>query len=303
MPEKPTIPLLVALFGLLLASCGGPLTPAATATPPEPTATPIPPTPTSLPAAALVNGQPILMMDYQAELERYRQAQAALGTELATNDKAEQVVLEALIDLELLAQEASRRGTELTDEALSQEIDRLTEAAGTSENAGAWMAQQGYDLASLRRAVRRQFLAQQTVQRLADEVPAELEQVQARHILVSDRDLAESLRQQLEEGADFGELALEYSMDLSTRIDGGNLGWFPKGVLTQETVEEAAFELEPGQLSPVIESDLGYHLVEVQDRSLRQLTANDWRTLRQQAVEQWVQETRQEASVEILIEF
>ncbi len=164
------------------------------------------------------------------------------------------------------------------------------------------MAAYGYDIESLRRSIARQQLAQATVQKLADQLPAELEQVQARHILVADRETAEALRAQLEEGADFGELALEQSMDLSTRVDGGNLGWFPRGVLTQPAVEEAVFALDPGEISPVIESELGYHLIEMLDRGTRPLSPNDTRSLRQRAVESWLDQARQEADIEILID-
>lgn len=242
------------------------------------------------------------MSDFEAELERYQQAGGAAGTELATSEVAAEEVLEAMIELELLAQEAQRQGISLSEDEISDAIDRLSEAAGANETAGAWLASYGYDLESLHRALARQQLAQAAIQRLANQVPAELEQVQARHILVDDRETAESLRSQLMDGADFATLALEQSLDLSTRVDGGNLGWFPRGVLTQPAVEEAAFELEPGEISPVIESELGYHLVEVLDRGTRPLGPNDERTLRRRAVQTWLEQARQQATIEILID-
>jgi parvulin-like peptidyl-prolyl isomerase len=263
----------------------------------------MPPTPTSPPAAALVNGVPILLSDYQAELERFHQARQETGTELATIGATDESVLNALIDLELLAQEAEQQGHSLSEEELSAHLDSLSQAAGASENAGAWMAAYGYDLDSLRRALRRELLAQMAVEELANQVPAEVEQVLARHILVADQERAEQLRQQIIDGADFGQLALEESLDLSSRVDGGNLGWFPQGVLTEPEIEQAAFELEVGEVSAVIKTELGYHLLEVLDREIRPLNPNDMRRLRQLAVESWLEQARQQATIERLVEF
>lgn len=301
MPKSIGRACVVAILMLILTACSGQPTIDPTGTAAPPSATP-PPTATSPPAAALVNGSPIWLADYQAELDRYIQAQSAAGTELATSEEAASTVINALIDLELLAQEAQRTGITLSEDEISQEIDRLSAATGASENAGAWMAANGYDLEGLRRYLSRQQLAQAAVRRLADQVPTEMEQVLARHILVADRETAEALLAQLQEGADFGELALEQSLDLSTRVDGGNLGWFPRGVLTQSSVEQAAFELQPGEISAVVESELGYHLIEVLDRDTRPLNPNDERTLRQRAVEEWLAMARQEANIELLID-
>ena len=95
------------------------------------------------------------------------------------------------------------------------------------------------------------------------------EEVQARHILLDDEDEAEDIREQLENGADFAELAREHSKDTGTAESGGDLGSLTRGTLTAgfEAVEEAAFSLPVGQISDVIQSPVGYHIVEVTDRS------------------------------------
>ncbi len=128
---------LLAALAVLLTACSGLQASSPTSTPLPPSATPPPPTATSPPAAALVNGTPIWLSDYQAELERFNQAQAEAGTELATNQEAAAAVINALIDLELLAQEAQRSGISISEEQISQEIDRLAEATGANETTGA----------------------------------------------------------------------------------------------------------------------------------------------------------------------
>ena len=91
------------------------------------------------------------------------------------------------------------------------------------------------------------------------------EQVRASHILVTDPDLAAQLREQLLAGADFAELATEYSEDAGTQGSGGDLGWFGRGEMVPE-FEQAAFSLESGAISDVVETDYGYHLIQVTDR-------------------------------------
>lgn len=69
-----------------------------------------------------------------------------------------------------------------------------------------------------------------------------------------------ALKAQIAEGADFAELARQHS-DCPSGEDGGDLGHFPRGAMVRE-FDEAAFALEPGQVSDVIETPFGYHLIQ-----------------------------------------
>lgn len=284
---------------LVLGACAGPV---ATPTPPPPSETAEPPTATPVPLAARVDGEPITRAAFEAEVQRFEAAQAELGTELATPSSYRGRVLQALIDLTLLAQAAERAGVELTPEQLSAKLDALAAEVGGGEAMGTWLAANGYDLESFKQALRREALAAKMTARIVDGVPETAEQVHARHILVDSRERAQSLLAELEAGADFGQLAVENSLDLSTRVDGGDLGWFPRGILTQPPLEEAAFSLEPGARSGVIESELGFHIIEVLERGERPLTPNARRRLEKRAVQSWLEEARAGAEIEILID-
>ncbi|MFP4250721.1 MAG: peptidylprolyl isomerase, partial [Armatimonadota bacterium] len=86
--------------------------------------------------------------------------------------------------------------------------------------------------------------------------PEEAEQ-QARELLIE-------IKQQAEDGADFATLAEERSMGPSAP-DGGDLGWFGPGQMVPE-FEEVAFELEPGEISDIVQTDFGLHIIKVEDR-------------------------------------
>jgi len=302
MSNRPTIGAWILALAIVLSGCSSVIGQAPTPTPPPPTATPVPPTATPEPLAARVNGRSILMADFEAEVRRFESAQTAAGIDLASLGAYRRQVLDSLIDLELLAQEAADQGSAIDDDQLSTRMDQMAADLGGSEAMGAWLAANQYDLAGFQRSLRRELLAQETVQRLSDSVPDQAEQVHARHILVGSQAEAESILTELSNGADFGQLAVERSLDLSTRVGGGDLGWFPRGILNQPAVEQAAFSLQPGEISPVVESDLGYHVIEVLEREPRQLSENDRRQLRLAAVENWLTNRRESATMEVLIE-
>ena len=71
---------------------------------------------------------------------------------------------------------------------------------------------------------------------------------------------ADSVRTALENGADFSEMARRFSDDVTTKDNGGDLGFFRRGVMVRP-FEEAAFGLRPGVISPIVESPFGYHII------------------------------------------
>ena len=76
---------------------------------------------------------------------------------------------------------------------------------------------------------------------------------------------AEAILDSIKHGANFAEMAKKYSEDPGSAADGGDLGWVGKGVFYPE-FEAAAFALKPGQISGVVESPVGYHIIQMIDR-------------------------------------
>jgi len=91
------------------------------------------------------------------------------------------------------------------------------------------------------------------------------ESIRASHILVPDEAEAQDIYAQLLAGADFAELASEHSIDLNNRDQGGDLNWFERGLMVPE-FEEAAFALEIGEISPPVQTQFGYHVIQLTDR-------------------------------------
>ncbi|MCA9396316.1 MAG: peptidylprolyl isomerase [Candidatus Omnitrophica bacterium] len=85
--------------------------------------------------------------------------------------------------------------------------------------------------------------------------------LRASHILVRTRDEAQKLLGQIQQGESFEELAKMYSLD-PTGAKGGDIGYFQKGQLIPE-VEEATFALKQGEISPVVQSSFGFHIIKL----------------------------------------
>ncbi|WP_224771217.1 peptidylprolyl isomerase [Metabacillus idriensis] len=94
---------------------------------------------------------------------------------------------------------------------------------------------------------------------------AEPEQVKASHILVEDEAKAKEVKEKLDGGADFTELAKEYSTDTSNSEDGGDLGYFAKGEMVAE-FEEVTFAMKEGEISDPVKTEFGYHIIKFADK-------------------------------------
>ncbi len=121
--------------------------------------------------------------------------------------------------------------------------------------------------------------------------------------------LAQQLAKQAKEGADFGELAKKHSADPGSASEGGDLGWFGRGQMIPE-FEETAFTLEPGQTSDVVETDYGYHIINVLDKRAKlpedfeenkeQYRQEKLTQQQQTAWEEYQQKLRDSANIEVI---
>jgi parvulin-like peptidyl-prolyl isomerase len=153
-----------------------------------------------------------------------------------------------------------------------------------------------------RLAVEPRLYRERLLEAFAAEVPASAEQVHARHILVNSESDAKDVLAYINEvgldKVDWNELASKRSVDTATSSNGGDLGWFPRGVMAPE-VEQVAFSLEPGQISQPVSTTFGYHIIQVLEKDPnRPLDDNQREQLRNARFSTWLQERRQQPDVQ-----
>ncbi len=305
--------LLFALLAGLLAGCS-----ASTANPPaEPspaevqlvTQEPASSASAAAPPAdivARVNGQAIGRQEFERQVARFEAAMIGQGYDFSgeagkeLDQQIRRQVLEAMIDELLIAQAAQEAGVTVTDEVVQQRIQNDIAAVGSEEAFRAWLSQNGMTLEEYQVMTRSTILTEEMVRRLANSLPQTLPQVHVRQILVAAEADAQALRQQLEAGADFAELARTHSLDESTRGQGGDLGFIPlgQGVLLP-AVEEAVKGLSAGQIAGPIASPYGYYLVQVVEAaSEREVPAEMRQGLTQAYFQKWIEELRSKAQIE-----
>lgn len=273
-----------------------PATPTLTSTstpPPPPTETPSP-TPTEIPLAARVNGQPILLADFEREVAR------------AGDAATRQQVLDKMIKMALLEQAAAAADVVVTEEEVDATIQADIDAVGGREVFEARLASNNMTEEEYRAEIQAELLAQRVQLQILEALPDTAEHVHARHILVATQQEAEAILAQLQNGADFVTLAQTYSLDVSTRNRGGDLDFFPRGLLLAPELEEAAFDLAPGQISGVVHSELlGYHIVQVLEREDRPISEKDMEMIKanqREIIRRWREQLWADATIEQFIE-
>jgi peptidyl-prolyl cis-trans isomerase SurA len=143
-----------------------------------------------------------------------------------------------------------------------------------------------------------------------------VKQTLARHILIQTNELVTSdealerlqqLKQRIESGEDFAQIAKAHSDDKGSAADGGNLGWVNPGVMVRE-FEEAMNQLQPGEISVPVKTQFGWHLIKVEDRREHDNTEEFVKRqagefiLQQKlgpALENWIRQIKDEAFVQV----
>ncbi len=245
---------------------------------------------------ATVDGTVITRADFDREMGRANAMFAQTGQTPDPLRLAEikKEVLENLIAMELLYNESQKQGLKTEDEAVTKQLDmlkkRFPDEAGFKETLGKMNVTEDIVKSQIKRQLTiQQLVDKEVVQKITvaekesqdyyNEHPEQFkkpEQVQASHILVTidpkadeakkkeTRKKIEDIQQKLQKGGDFAALAKEFSQCPSAS-NGGDLGHFGRGQMVKP-FEDAAFAMKPGEVSKIVETDFGYHIIKVADR-------------------------------------
>jgi peptidyl-prolyl cis-trans isomerase C len=258
-----------------------------------PTSTPLEPSPTTEVMAIRVNGDGISQVEFDQEIQRYQDGLSKAGITLPdATEQTDQVKLELTNQL-LLKQGAIEKGYAVTQEAIQARLDKLVSNLGGMDGLTAWQQANFYTEETFTIAFERSIYATWMRDEIIANVPTSADQVHIRQIRVQSEGAARSVIAEIEAGSDFATLALQYDP-----ITNGDLGWFPRGYLTQPAVDDAAFSLETGDISQVIQTDIGFHIIQVIEKdNNHELTPDALLFMQKQAITNWLEQKRNASEI------
>lgn len=246
-------------------------------------------------AAAVVSGTKITIQEVTEGLEAFKETEeyqrlAQQGNIEAIQRQVQQAYLSDLIRRAVLQPEAEELGIEVTDEEVAEQIDAIKDEFGSENAFQEGLKERGLDEARLEQIIHDNLLEEKLRAEVTEgtepseaEVSAYYEEniadyttTRSQHILVEEKVLADQIATQLQNApkkkvdALFEQLARRESTDRGSAKDGGNLGFTSAGELVEE-YESAAAELQIGEVSDPVQSQLGYHVIRVLERRVTPL--------------------------------
>lgn len=205
-----------------------------------------------------------------ASIKQYYQNQPGSTTKIDFNSadgKAKLKDLEQQVMTQLKSDEVSRQliaknKIKVSNKDVNNQLNQIVQSAGGQQKVKQVLAQYyGWTYDDLKRKVKFQLEKQALQTKITSDKKAD----------AAAKAKAESILAQIKGGADFAAMAKQYSQD-TTAANGGDLGFFSKGQMVKE-FEDAAFALQPGQVSDVVKTQYGYHIIKVIERKDDQVHA------------------------------
>lgn len=233
--------------------------------------------------------------------------------------------VEQLIADKIVDSEAKKEKVTITDEELNEEVDKLKESYGGEDVFNQMLESNNTTLDVLKEDLKNYLTIRKLLEPQIEITDEELqtyfeenkdslgegEQVKASHILVADEATANEIKQKLADGADFAELAKEYSTDEGTKENGGELGFFAKGTMVTE-FDDVAFTLPVNEISDPVKTEYGYHIITVEEKKeAKEANFDDSKTeIKETLIEQkleteystWLENKKQDYDIENSLE-
>ncbi|MDF2839381.1 MAG: peptidylprolyl isomerase [Clostridia bacterium] len=242
---------------------------------------------------AVVGGEKIMKTEFNQMFDMFKvQYEQQYGTEVWEQDVdgrkyidvMKEKVLDMLVDIKVQEKEALKAGITASEEEINAEVEKARKYFDSEEKFNEFLTSQKMTMEYLKDTIRKDILVSKLQEKLTADVSVTDEQVaayytsnndqfisvKASHILLEDEETAKKILERAKAGENFGELALQNSTDPSAQTNKGDLGYFRKGDMV-EPFETAAFGMKVGEISDLVKTDFGYHIIKLEDKKFDKL--------------------------------
>jgi parvulin-like peptidyl-prolyl isomerase len=241
--------------------------------------------------AVKVNEVTIFLDDFNVMLKAYLNNINKLGYEKKSEKEVKKIVLDEMIKNEIIRQETLLRNIDVDEEELAEKYKNFAGSNGGVEKMDKVVKE--YYLISREKFIELIIKPTSLKEKLEKKLKNDGE------LSVESKKKAQNILIEIKKGAEFTELAKKYSED-STSTNGGDIGWFSRGKM-EVNFEIAAFSLNVGEVSDVIETRYGVHLIKVTDKKNDEIRACHI-LIKLLNFNEWVSEKKNESKIEILID-
>ena len=281
--------------------------------------------------AAVVNGVVISQKDLARELDFHLQRFSRQGVKLSKEQMTtlKNKVLENLIDREILYQESQKSGIKVDKKKIDKELSAVKKRFPSEDEYKKALSAMKISEDDIKEEIKEKLAINELIDiKIAQKVVVtdketktfynthpdlfkQPEQVKASHILIKVKPDADQqkktqaiqkikkVQKELKGGQDFAVLAKKYSEDKGSSANGGDLGYFARGQMVKP-FEDAAFGMKPNEVSDVVETQFGYHLIKVYDKKPGKILAYD--EIKEMLAERLRQEKTQQEAVKYIAE-
>lgn len=196
-------------------------------------------------------------------------------------DLAKEKVLDQMISDKVQLNKAEELGIAVSEEEVDSEVDKWKKLFNSEEAYKEFLENLRIDEDYFRDYLKKDLIINKMKEKISQDVEVtdvelvdyynnhinEFYVVKASHILLDTEEEAREILERVKKGEDFNALAREYSTDPSAKYNSGDLGYFRHGEMV-EPFERAAFALKVGEISDIVKSEYGYHIIKVEDKTI-----------------------------------
>lgn len=223
-------------------------------------------------AIAMVNGEEIKKDDYQEEMSFY-------SSMLASQQQLKPSIVNMMVQDKLISNDMKENDIKVDDNEVNEKFLQYIQQFGGEEKFDKMLEDYNMSSDKFKETIKKDHIYQKhrawfeennpvsddEIKKYFEDNKDKLVQVKASHILVEDEATANEVKEKLDNGEDFADLAKEYSKDTANANNGGDLGYFNKSQMVEEFADKA-FSMGEGEISDPVKSSYGYHIIKVEDK-------------------------------------